>query len=608
MNRFCILLCMLVLAGCASKNIKPGTAYQQMAAEVSSAAATRAQPAPDTVSQALIPPLVLEMPRSGASTEPKFDLVVNHAPANQVFMAIVSGTRYSMLVHPDVKEPISVNLKDVTVPEALEAVRELYGYEYKVQANRIFVQPLGIQTRVFQVNYLMGRRQGRADVRVTSGSIQSPALPFSGAATAGTGGVPVPVTGGGGTSAQSIESSRVTTTSDNDYWPDLARSLTAIVGTADGRGVVLNQQSGVIVVRALPREIRSVENFLKQMQIIIDRQVMLEAKIIDVQLNDAFQSGINWAAFRTGNNSRFSAGQLTPGTTLRTDGSLMTSTGRAPDGSLLPGATLGSDPARSLPLTPDPLSALTAATGSITSAIASGANTPGGVFGLAFQSASFAALLSFLETQGAVHVLSSPRIATLNNQKAVLKVGTDELFVTNISTSTTTTGTTSTVSPTITVQPFFSGIALDVTPQIAEDNQIILHIHPSVSAVTDKTKTLSLGALGTFTLPLASSNVNESDTIVRVQDGSIVAIGGLMKQSQTDNRSQLPGIGDVPVFGNLFRSSNQNMAKSELVILLKTTVIHGEQTWQQQAMELDERMQTLQRLAPPPRTSEAGQR
>jgi MSHA biogenesis protein MshL len=335
------------------------------------------------------------------------------------------------------------------------------------------------------------------------------------------------------------------------------------------------------------------------MSLVVERQVMLEAKIIEVSLSDQFSTGINWAAFNTGPNSRFSGGLIQPGTTLRTNGAIQSFTARGPDGALLPGSTIGSDPAASNPVTPDPLgSAGNTLIGSATSALVSGAATPASVFGLAFQTASFAALLNFLESQGTVHVLSSPRIATLNNQKAVIKVGTDEFFVTNVSTTTAASGTTTTVSPTITVAPFFSGIALDVTPQISDDDQITLHIHPSVSLVTDKTKTLNLGTLGVITLPLASSNVNESDTIVRVQDGTIAAIGGLMKQQQINTNSGLPGTSDSPVFGNIFGSRNRQLNKSELVILLKTTVIKGDAAWRQQGQEVNERMQNLRRPEP----------
>jgi MSHA biogenesis protein MshL len=225
-----------------------------------------------------------------------------------------------------------------------------------------------------------------------------------------------------------------------------------------------------------------------------------------------------------------------------------------------------------------------------------GTNLGPGLFGFAFQSSNFAALLSFLETQGTVHVLSSPRIATINNQKAVLKVGTDEFFVTIIQTTTTTnTVGSNTISPTITVEPFFSGIALDVTPQIDEDNNIILHIHPSISDVAEKTKLLDLGTLGTFKLPLASSVINETDSIVRVQDSNIVAIGGLMKQQQSNDRSGLPGVSNVPVISTLLTSKNNSMLKSELVILLKPTVIRDDRSWVQDLEQTQQRVEEMGR-------------
>jgi MSHA biogenesis protein MshL len=225
--------------------------------------------------------------------------------------------------------------------------------------------------------------------------------------------------------------------------------------------------------------------------------------------------------------------------------------------------------------------------------ISSAALGAGGLFGLAFQSSNFAALISFLETQGTVHVLSSPRIATMNNQKAVLKVGKDEFFVTGISTTTSATGNTSTTTPTVTVQPFFSGIALDVTPQIAQSGDVILHIHPSVSSVTTIDKLLNFGSVGTFSLPLASSTVSETDSVVRGQDGQIVAIGGLMRQSSVSDRSQLPGAGDVPVLGSLFRNTKQTSQKRELVILLKPTIVHSNNAWTRDMMESQHRIQDM---------------
>ena len=542
--------------------------HDEIGSEMDRAMVGRAKPAPaDAVSRALLPPLVVELPRvEGRPLEPRFDLNVNNAPAGQVFMAIVSGTRYSMIVHPDIRDTISVNLKDVTVLEALETLRDLYGYEYRVQGNRITVQSVSLQTRVFKVNYLQASRSGRSDVRVSSGSITDAPT-----ATAGVPGSPASSTGA--LPQRLTESSRVTTSSESNFWGDITKSLTAIVGSGDGRNVIVNPQSGVIVVRALPAELRSVESFLKAMQLIVERQVVLEAKIVEVGLREGFEAGVNWAGFQTGNNSRFAGGVVRPGATIGNTGPLASPTALRPDNSI------------------DPASAFTATLGAAAS-LAAGATAPGSVFGLALQTSDFAALLAFIETQGTVNVLSSPRVATINNQKAVLKVGTDDFFVTNISTTSTVGTGGTTTSPTITVQPFFSGIALDVTPQIDDNNNIILHVHPQVSSVIERNKTIILGDL-TFTLPLASSSVNETDTIVRVQDGNIVAIGGLMRQESATAGSQVPGLGDVPGVGLLFQQRNTRTNKSEIVILLKPTIIHSDSEWQRDLTDTRERIRAL---------------
>jgi MSHA biogenesis protein MshL len=561
MKRPVLILAIAVgaVAGCAVRD----ATRERISAEMDKAVEERAK-------RAMLPPLVMEMPRDleARPLEPRFDLNVNNAPAAQVFMAIVSGTRYSMVVHPDVRESISVNLKDITVLETLDTLRDLYGYEYRVQGDRIMVHPVTMQTRVFRVNYLQASRVGRSDVRVSSGSITDAPTAAAAPGAPTTGAQPQRLT----------ESTRVTTSTESNFWGDIVKSLTAIVGSSDGRNVVVNAQSGVIVVRALPAELRAVESFLKTMQLIVERQVVLEAKIIEVALSDSLDAGINWAAFRAG-NVRAAGGLIRPGSTLGNTGPLSTPTARAPDGSIAAN------------------SELTATLGAASSLVA-GAATPGSTFGLALQTSEFAALLTFLETQGTVNVLSSPRVATMNNQKAVLKVGTDDFFVTNITTTTTPTaviGGAALVSPTITVQPFFSGIALDVTPQIDDDNNIILHIHPQVSTVVEKRKVITLGeGLGSVTLPLASSTINETDTIVRVQDGNIVAIGGLMKQESTTDRSQVPGIGDVPGIGLLFGQRSRSSRKSELVILLKPTIVHSDGNWQQDLSDTRERLRALQ--------------
>jgi MSHA biogenesis protein MshL len=537
---------------------------------VEMAKAAQSKPTSQTstaVEAALLPPLRIEVPPSSAPTEERFSITLNNVPAAQFFMGIASGTRYSMLVHPDVAGTISVNLKNVTLFEALDAVRELYGYDYKVEGTRIYIKPLTLQTRVFQVNYLTGSRKGTSDTRVISGSVSDSTSGYPGNA----GGQPtnLPI-GGGGTTSRALDTSKISTTSNSDFWGELKSSLESIVGAnKEGRSVVISPQSGVVVVRAMWDELRNVAAYLKATQLSVDRQVILDAKIIEVELNNGFQSGINWAAFRDG-NTNISAGMISQGGVLQTSGALAAGASSFDTAArTFTGAQLASVPGRDMV-----------------------SRAPGSLFGLAFQTGNFAALLSFLETQGNVHVLSSPRIATLNNQKAVLKVGRDEFFVTNVSTTTTAAGNTSTTTPSVTVQPFFSGVALDVTPQIDESGNIILHIHPSVSNVTTVEKPINLGTAGSFTLPLASSAISETDSVVRGKDGQVVAIGGLMRQASMYDRSQLPGAGNLPVLGTLFGNTNRTMQKRELVILLKPTIVQGN-AWHQDVLETQQRIQGM---------------
>lgn len=555
-----------LLSGCASTSAPPPTAVlDAIQREMVVASQPKAPAVPASLDSALLPPLVLDVVKPA---EARFDITVQNAPVGQVYNAIVVGTPFSMLVPPELAGTVTLNLKNVTLRDVLDAMRDLYGYEYKVVGDRIYPQPNTMQTRLFQVNYLSSRRQGSTNVSLTSTSITSSGTNPA----AGTNTVPgtAPVTGvPGGTGAagggnRGTGSSSVSTTTGGDFWKEIADSLGSIISSSEkGASVQVNQSSGVILVRAMPAELREVEKFLKATQGVIERQVMLEAKIMEVSLSDDYQAGVNWAAFASRNNKNYTLGGLGPNQSMGAQGSLT-----APNLSITPGEIVGS--------------------------VATGLTK--GFYGLAFRSANFAALLGFLESQGTVHVLSSPRVATLNNQKAVLKVGSDEFFVTNVATTTTTGTGATTTSPTVTLQPFFSGIALDVTPQIDANDQIILHVHPSISTVSEKTKTIDLGTGGSLNLPLAASAINESDAIVRVRDGQIVAIGGLMRQRQSGDRSGLPGTTQEDAGIILGGQRGRSMYKSELVILIKPTVIREDADWQASMQEVNQR---LQEYAPP---------
>ncbi len=540
MKKILGLAALLLLSACATGGSPGNKTADKIDKELDVSVASHQAAKPEAVDQALLPPLVAVPSQADSrQIEGKFDMAVNNSPAKHVFMAIVSGTRYSVLVHPEVSGFISLNLKDVTVFDALEAIREMYGYDYKVDGARIYIQPLTLQTRLFQVSYLTGQRDGKSSLRVASGSVGDSAI------TSGTAGAATNNTN------NNRDSSKVTMTSSADFWDELSRALKAIVGDEKGRSVVISPMSGVIVIRAMPDELKNVGAYLKASQISIERQVILEAKIVEVQLNEAFQSGVNWGVFKNGPNSGMSAGQLSNGAGLATSGSITNT--------IVSGT---------------PGSSLALAAGS---ALPTGA-AAGTLFGLAFQTSNFAALLNFLETQGNVHVLSSPRIATLNNQKAVLKVGVDEFFVTEVSGGTQATTTVAGTAPTVKVQPFFSGIMLDVTPRIDENNEIILHVHPSVSSVSTVNKTVDLGSNGTTTnvynLPLASSSVSETDSIVRARDGQVVAIGGLMREATVADESGLPLLPK-----SIFGQTSKRTEKRELIILLKPIVVDSDKDW-----------------------------
>lgn len=571
MHKIIVLLTVLSLAACTTTPPK-NTTYNLIKDEMEKASVRK--DVPEAVEPPLQMSLKMDTPIVKNPLEERFNIKFDNVPARQFFMAIVSGTRYNMLIHPEVAGTISAYLNDVTMVEALNAVRELYGYNYKIEGKQITIMPLTMQTSLFQVNYLNGNRKGSSETIVSGGSMTDNIASGGSNGSQGqnnnnnnssnNGGT----SGGGQQNQRSIQGSKISTTSTTDFWTELKVALNVIAGNGkDGRSVVISPQSGVVVIRAFPDELRNVGAYLKAMQLSVDRQVILEAKIMEVELNDSFQSGINWATFTNGANSRVSAGLLNQGTALKP---LANGTG----------TSLSNGAVTSIP------------GNDISSAASSAAQGIGGLFGLAFQTSNFAGLISFLETQGTVHVLSNPRIATLNNQKAVLKVGTDEFFVTGLSTTTTSAGTSAVTTPSVILQPFFSGVVLDVTPQIDGNGNIILHVHPSVSVVTTVNKSVSIGA-GSFDLPLASSNTSETDSIVRGRDGQVVAIGGLMRQASNNDRSQLPGVGNVPVVGGLFGSTNRGSQKRELVILLRPTIVENDSAWSQNILESQQNIRNL---------------
>jgi MSHA biogenesis protein MshL len=509
--------------------------------------------------------------------EARFDVAVADAPARTFFEGLADGTPYNIVLEPNVGGTITLKMKNVTIIEVLDAVRDAYGYDYRRMASGFVIVPPALQTRLFQVNYIDLERRGTSRTRVSSGQVGQSSNPqIIGGAVQGSGGMdsqsqglsepPGAVFAAGQGAKQAdrvkeITGTSVSTRSSSDFWPELEASLRALIGTDAGRTVVLNAESGLIAVRATPRELRDVQQYLDKIQQIATRQVIIEAKIIEVQLSNAFQAGINWAAIAKNGNSTYSAFQTGPQNGFGSNN-----------------LQLLNQP--SVPVTVGPGNPITSTV----------TNTLGGAFAVAVSAGSFASYVEALSTQGKATVLSSPRVSTLNNQKAVIKAGSDEYFVTGLE-SNTVVGTSSSTANNLDLAPFFSGVALDVTPQLSYDGQIILHIHPTVSVVTSKTLTVTVAgpSNGTTSLPLAYSQVRESDSVVTAKSGQLIVIGGLMQTTHSYQDYRVPLLGDIPLVGNLFKSQQKITDHTELVILLRPIVVDTDEQWTQlSAEEMDQ--------------------
>lgn len=509
-------------------------------------------PIPDAVANALLPQTALGFSEAKLNTEDqRFNVAVNHADAKSFFVSLVKDTPYNMLVHPQVKGKITLNLKDVTISEAMEAVNEIYGYEYEQTKSGFMVRPNKLQAKIFEINYLNVSRSGLSETRVSSGQPTERSSLSSRDSNSMT-----------QTTSQSIlAGSNIKTSSHADFWSEIKDAIMTIIGQDSGRNVVVSPQSGLVVVKAYPDELRKVERYLQSAEKIMQRQVILEAKIIEVELKEGYQQGINWASVNDSGNVL--SGQ-TGGGTLLNNGV-----------SEIAGIFGNLDPTNYTPL------------------LGNAASAFGGMFTIAANTGDFTAFFEFLKTQGKMQVLSSPRIATVNNQKAVIKVGSDEFFVTDVS-STTVSGVTTTTTPDVTLTPFFSGIALDVTPQINMEGGIILHIHPTISEVVDQEKSIDITSQ-VLTLPLAFSQVRESDSIVNAKNGQVVIIGGLMKDKIITTESATPIISLVPLLGELFKHKKEKQVKSELVILLRPVVIENEKNWANEINNSTQRIKEIYR-------------
>lgn len=467
----------------------------------------------------------------------RYDINANGVDAVSFFAGLVKDTPFSVAIHPEVNGNISLDLKQVTLDQVFSLISDIYGYHIQKQGAIYRVLPAGMRTETFNVNYLMMQRDGFTQTSIISGGVSQNANGNNNSGGFNGGQLQGNLSGGTNNSfglnsgAGGANGTNISTRIETNFWKGLEESLKSMLKDSEGRSVLISPQAGLVSVRALPEELKTIRNFLRVSEQNLTRQVVIEARILEVTLSDEFQQGINW--------NEIISGDLTFSTTS---------------------GILGNP---------------------ISSAL-------GGIASLTFNSDDFKGVLNLLSTQGNVQVLSSPRVTAINNQKAVIKVGDDEYFVTDISSQNTITSTTTSVVPDIELTPFFSGIALDVTPQIDANGTVLLHVNPSVIETEEQEKIVTLNE-EQIILPLAQSTIRESDTIIRANSGEIVVIGGLMQTVVTEETSKTPFLGDIPLLGKAFTNVRKKELKKELIILLKPTVVDSS-TWQTQLRDSRDQM------------------
>ncbi|WP_148610832.1 pilus (MSHA type) biogenesis protein MshL [Aeromonas sobria] len=536
-HRLCLITVAMMAAGCTTYQHPEPTQAKDALKHAMNEQQKQAAPLtalPKSVQSELLqlnrPQMPVGMP------EKRLRIAANDVEAVEFFGSLFKGSRYSVAVHPGVGGLVSVELKDVTLPEVLAVVGDMYGFDVQRKGNIFHIYPAGLRTETIPVNYLMMSRRGLSRTSVSTGGVtandsnnSSSDSSFDSASN----------NSGSNSSSSSSSGSdnsngtRIETDTNSDYWTDLRDSLQTLIGSGDGRAVITSPQAGLVTIRAYPKELKAVREFLTQSESHLKRQVVLEARIIEVALNEGYEQGVDWS----GLSASWDGGK---------------------------GITGGGSAANSqLPTTPN----------QIFSALGGGA-------GFKISDGNFNVAVNLLKTQGDVNTLSSPRVTATNNQKAVIKVGTDEYYVTNASTTITTTSTGTDKTPNVELTPFFSGIALDVTPQIDEEGKVLLHIHPSVIDTEEQNKVIDMGTSGgKLQLPLAKSSIRESDTVVQANNGDIIVIGGLMKTDKQEIVSKVPLLGDIPWIGEAFTNRRESTKKVELVIMLKPTVVEKD-TWQ----------------------------
>jgi len=483
------LLLALILSACASSDLQKMDSTLAAPEYANIPAAQPAQPAAQVDPYAKI-------------NQGVFSLSLKNVEIHQALAILSKKSPISIVAESGVSGRVTVNIKDKPLGDLLAVMLRPLNYSARVEDGVIVVGPSRPITRSFVLNYVKGKRDSTS---TTNASISTSSGSGSDSSTSGR----ASTSGGGGQGNVSV-----TTTGSNDFWAETIKGVEAIVNgplkkgeTATGSRIITNQLAGVIQVTAPAATMETVSAFLADIELEVKRQVLIQAHIAEIELNDRFSMGIDWKAFLDSAH-KYSVAQN---------------------------------------LAPTPLS---------------------NAFVLNINTSDFTLLLDAFKEQGDVKMLSSPKISTLNNQKAVIKLTTKE--VTWVQSVLRGNGTSTTDIVINTPQIDEVGLFLDVTPNIAASNNITMQVHPSITEVKSESKSPD----GTSSKPVIT--VREIDVMVDVMSGQTMVIGGLISDKFTSVRRGVPILGDIPYLGWLFSNITQQKKKTELVIFLTPYVLNSD--------------------------------
>jgi len=439
------------------------------------------------------------------------NIVVRNSSLGDILHVIADASGLNLMIESDVPidQPMTLSLKNISAEDAMKAIFSNIDCFYTIENNVLRVE--SVSTKIMELGHPALVNTYSMDV---GGDILS--------ASAG-GGLKGTITSGSKSDGKAY-----------DFWGALETSLTSIMDKKESKSksqqsITINRMTGTIMVTASRKNIEKVERYLENVRKVLSRQVMIEARIIEVQLTDGLKFGIDWAF-------------------LKNLGAL--------------GATAGGG-----------FGALTLANSTLNDV---GTAADSSKFRLGLARTDFQALLTALSTQGDIKTLSNPKINVMNGHASILTVGTNTSFISKVTTTTTATAAGNSISFSPETTSVLSGMIIGIVPYISERGDITLNITPITSDLinlTDKT----FGSAGnqiTITIPTVA--LREMTTTVKMRDGQMVIIGGLISKKESSNDEKVPIIGDIPYLGKLFTRTNNLESRSELVLLLRPHIVDNE--------------------------------